>query len=286
MKYLLLGLCLWTQPIWAQSGLPVYRDLIYKQVDTTRLHLDIYLPDSSHRLHPVIVWIHGGGWREGSKRNPRPNETLLKQDYAIVSVQYRFSQEAIFPAQLLDCKDAIRFIRQNAARYDIDPDRIGVWGNSAGGQLAALLGTTADHPEFSRQCQIQGVSDRVQAVVDECGPTDFTHVVKELRRISPDEDNTAPTSVWYQLLGGTAKQKPKLARKAGALTYVTADDAPFLIMHGLADNTVPVSQSIRLHKALRRRNVPAELHLIPNRKHDIRKVEVIGWITAFLSRTL
>ena len=151
----------------ALAQVPTYRDVAYKRVDTTTLRLDVYLPDSArHRPpYPSVVWLHGGGWREGTKRNPRPVE-LLADGIAVVSVQYRLSGVAPFPAQILDAKDAVKFIRQRAADYGLDPTRIGAWGNSAGGHLAALLGTAGDEPGFDRHCRIQGVSSRVRAVLD------------------------------------------------------------------------------------------------------------------------
>lgn len=271
-----------TLPTLAQTR--VVRDVAYKPApDGDSLRLDVYWSDSARWPRPVVVWLHGGGWRQGSRANPRPNDPLLKLGYAVVSVQYRLTNRAIFPAQLVDCKDAVRFVRQNAGRFGFDADRIGVWGSSAGGHLAALLGTTADDPRFGRLCHIQGVSDRVRAVVDECGPTEFRSLIRDLSVVNQSEDWNAATSIFYQLFGGPVAERRKLARSAGAYHFVSRDDAPFLILHGQDDDIVPVGQSVMLHEKLRRRGVFSELHVIPGRKHDVRKVEVIDWVTAFLA---
>lgn len=288
MKIKLVGLLLLVVTGFgqAQTARSVWSDVVYKQIDTTRLRLDIYLPDSGQKPFPVIVWLHGGGWRQGSKANPRPNDPLLRHGYAVVSVQYRFTNQAIYPTQLIDCKDAVRYVSQQAARYGLDPDRIGVWGSSAGGHLAALLGTTADNPRFGRECVIQGVSDRVRAVVDECGPTNFRRLAADLKKMDDSDDLDAPSSVFYGLFGGPISQRRKLAKLGGASTFVSRDDAAFLLLHGQLDTVVPVGQSILLHYQLRRKGVFSELHLIPNRGHDVRKAEVMDWIMPFLANHL
>ncbi|HAA77855.1 TPA: lipase, partial [Candidatus Latescibacteria bacterium] len=144
-------------------GVTVDRDLVYATVDGKDLKLDVYWHPDATKPMPLVVWVHGGAWRKGSKKNPRA-KGLLDKRYAVASVQYRLSQEAIFPAQIHDCKAAIRWLRSNAAKYKVDPDRFGVWGVSAGGHLVALLGTSGDVEELEGDLGVTGVSSRVQAV--------------------------------------------------------------------------------------------------------------------------
>jgi len=149
------------------------RDVEYAAVGNKHLLLDIYTPTASQEKLPLVVWIHGGAWRAGSKENPRALG-LARRGYAVASINYRLSQAAIFPAQIEDCKAAIRFLRANAAKYSIDGDHVGAWGDSAGGHLAALLGTSGDVKELEGTVGDNlTVSSRVQCVVDYYGPSDM-----------------------------------------------------------------------------------------------------------------
>lgn len=282
IRWLLL---LWSAPALAQ--VPTYRDVAYKRVDTTTLRLDVYRPDSArHRPpYPAVVWLHGGGWREGTKRNPRPVD-LLADGIAVVSVQYRLSGVAPFPAQVLDAKDAVKFIRQRAADYGLDPNRLGVWGSSAGGHLAALLGTAGDEPWFDRRCQLRGGSSRVRAVLDECGPTDFVRHLALLRQRAPHADWDGPASIYFQYFGGSPEKRKRLLRRANLLRYVSADDPPFLIIHGERDGIVPLENSQWLDAALRRAGVPSTLLVQPGIGHDVRKALSLEAIRDFFRKNL
>lgn len=284
MKPILLLLLMGT-PATAKVPPPTFADVVYKRLDTLALHLDVYRPRSGTGPYPVVLWLHGGGWREGSKRNPRPIE-LLADGFAVVSVQYRLSGVAPFPAQLLDAMDAVKFIRQNAARYDLDPARIGVWGNSAGGHLAALLGTAGDAPVLARQCQLRGVSSRVQAVLDECGPTDFRRHLRLLTKRHPREDWYAPTSIYGQYFGGEVPKRGRLVRLANPIRFVSRDDPPFLLLHGDADDVVPIENSQWLAAALRRAGVPVTLRVQRGGGHAIRKADNLPEIRAFFRQAL
>src|SRR5262249_27571146 len=146
----------------------------------------------------------------------------------------RFSQDAIWPAQIYDCKAAVRFLRANAAKYNLDPDHIGVGGDSAGGHLAAVLGTTGDVGELEGGLGNPGGSSRVQAVLDWSGPTDFTQIAQQSLPNSVLKHD-APNSPEARLLGGPIEEKKELARTANPLTYIDKKTPPFLIMHGDAD---------------------------------------------------
>lgn len=229
------------------EGMRVERNLEYVPGGHERNKLDLYLPSVAEKPLPVVVWIHGGAWRAGGKEGC-PAVGLVARGYAVASINYRLSQHAVFPAQIEDCKAAIRFLRAVAKQYGLDPDHVGVWGASAGGHLVALLGTSGGVKDLEGRRGSLGPSSRVQCVVDWFGPTDFT-------RMGGWHD--APDSPEAQLLGGpVAKNKDKAAR-ANPITYVTKDDPPFLIMHGEDDGTVPISQSELLDAALRRARVPS-----------------------------
>jgi acetyl esterase/lipase len=217
--------------------------------------LDIYLPDEGAGPFPVIAVIHGGAWMMGDKRDVQQLPMLegRKRGYAVVCIGYRLSGEAIFPAQIFDCKAAIRFIRGSAEKYGFDPCRIAVWGGSAGGHLSALLGTSAgvkDLEDLSMGSPNQDCS--VQAVVDWFGPTeDFLKMDDELKSSgSGVTDHSTPGSPESMLLGRLITEVPELVRWASPMTYVSAKTPPFLIQHGLKDQLVPVEQSIHFATAL------------------------------------
>jgi len=252
------------------TGTKVERDIVYARVGDRELLLDLYLPPKGPAQLPVIVWVHGGGWRSGSKGSAGRARPMLNRGYAVVDVGYRLSGEAIFPAQLEDCKAAVRWVRANAAKYSLDPDRIGAWGSSAGGHLVAFLGTAGDVREFDTKANSE-YSSRVQAVCDWFGPTDFLQMDKhslEGSRLIHD----APDSPESLLVGGPIQNEPyrAIARKASPITYVTKDDPPFLIMHGDKDMSVPLHQSELLYDALKKVGVDATLHVVKGAGHGLR----------------
>ncbi|NIP22567.1 MAG: alpha/beta hydrolase fold domain-containing protein [Phycisphaerae bacterium] len=256
------------------EGAKVERDIVYARVGERKLLLDLYLPPKGPDLLPVIVWVHGGGWRGGSKGSGGRARGMLKKGYAVVDVGYRLSGEAIFPAQVEDCKAAVRWVRANAARYGLNPDRIGAWGSSAGGHLVAFLGTAGDVKEFDTNANAK-YSSRVQAVCDWFGPTDFLQMDKhapEGSRLVHD-DPKSPESL---LVGGPIQKEPyrSVAGKANPITYVTKDDPPFLIMHGDKDMLVPLHQSELLHKALKKVGVGATLCVVKGAGHGLGGGEV------------
>src|ERR1700677_637093 len=159
------------------DGTTVKQDVIYATAGGTPLPLDLYLPASKQPV-PLVIWIHGGGWVNGDKKMVRGvplMPMLLKAGIGVASIDYRFRNVAQLPAQLYDCKAAVRWLRAHAAENDIDPKRTAAAGDSAGGHLVALLGTTADHPELEGDEGNPGVSSAICAVCDFFGPTDFVH---------------------------------------------------------------------------------------------------------------
>lgn len=240
-------------------GVKAISDIVYAKVGERELRMDLALPEiRPAKPMPVVVWIHGGGWKQGTYKKNRA-AWLAGHGYAAASIEYRFSSEAIFPAQIHDCKAAIRFLRANAKTYGLDPDRIGVWGGSAGGHLAALLGTSGGIRELEGDFGNVDQSSRVQAVCEFYGPTDFSRV-RSGAEVTP-------------LLGGTAQEKPELAKLASPITHVTKDDPPFLIVHGDADDIVPVSQADIFYNALRKAGVEVALIKVKNGNHGLTAPE-------------
>lgn len=241
----------WYLPQPATRGVRVAHNVSYVDCPTSKHQkLDVYVPkncSSKPRAVPVVVWIHGGAWKRGSKRTG-PFQCLLDEGIAVVSIDYRLSSEAAFPAQIQDCKAAIRWVRAHAARYGLDPQKIGVWGYSAGGHLAALLGSSNNRPELEGSLGNTALSSEVQAVVDWCGPT----------CLLDENQQVAKHKVVRKFLG----DKPDLVSRARLASpmFQTADrPPPFLVMHGGKDNVVPFSQSEKLVEQLRLRGATARL---------------------------
>ena len=266
------------------EGARVLQNLQYIPNGHERHKLDLYRPQQSASPLPLIIWIHGGAWQAGSKENP-PAIRFLEQGYAVASINYRLSQHAVFPAQILDCKAAVRWLRTHAKDYNLDPVRFGVWGASAGGHLVALLGTTGDIKDFDTGPNLD-VSSEVQAVVDFFGPTDLLNMAAQS---GPNSrmDHDAPNSPESRLIGGALQKHPDLARRANPITYVSPSDSPMLLVHGDADPLVPHQQSILLHEELQRAGVASELLIVKGGGHGSGfGSEVNAKVTAFFKRYL
>lgn len=252
------------------KGVKVERDLQYVARGDPSQSLDLYLPQAaSEKPLPLIVWIHGGGWSTGSK-DGCPAVGYVHQGYAAASVEYRFSQKAVFPAQIQDCQAAIRWLRANSSKYNIDPDHIGVWGESAGGHLVALLGTTGGKKMFPAIGGNEDQSDRVQAVCDWYGPTDFNTVmaqaeadtnVKSVIQFNTKDDP------YSKLIGVHLGTDPDKAEAVSPVHYVSRESAPILIMHGTKDALVPYAQSQELADALQKAGVEVILQKLPGAGH-------------------
>jgi acetyl esterase/lipase len=228
-------------------------DVAYASVSNAQ-RLDVYLPSTGRGPFALVIIIHGGGWAVGDKRGELPSAAIpgfLDLGYAVASINYRLSGEAVFPAQLLDAKAAVRHLRAQAGALGLDPDRFAVVGESAGGHLAALLGTTGGMPEFDDPALGNaGVSSAVQAVVDFYGPSDLR--TADAQRAENEGCPSDPDPAIAALIGGPPSSVPDLATAGSPVTYVTArrDLPPFFIAHGDADCVVPHQQSVALHSAI------------------------------------
>jgi len=277
------------QPTSQTAGMKTERNIPYVENGHSNQILDLYLPEKpSNKPLPLMIWIHGGAWLAGSKTNP-PVLYLVDKGFAVASIQYRFSSDAIWPAQAYDCKAAVRFLRANAAKYNLDPDRFGVGGDSAGGHLAAFIGTSGDVKEMEGDLGNTNISSRVQAVVDWFGPTDVTLMAQQS---GPDSmiQHDSPDSPESKLLGGPVQEKRDLAKTANPLTYIDENDPPFLIMHGDKDRLVPLGQSVILAKALIDARVEEvtmkTIHGAGHEGPQFRSAESRQLIEEFLSRNL
>ncbi len=269
------------QPPGPPPGARIFTNIFYVPNGMERQNLDIYLPAAGTNF-PLIIWIHGGGWSGHSKEQPE-GLAFLNHGYALASLNYRQSQHAHWPAQIIDCKAAIRWLRAHAGEYGLDPNHFGVWGWSSGGHMVAMLGTTGGAKEFD-QGENLGFSSRVQAVGDWFGPTDFL-TISNSANSGWGKKNSAET----RLLGGLPSQNIEKAQSASPIHFITPDDPPFLILHGDQDPTVPLQQSQELYDALKKAGVPVDFHVIVGGAHGkpgFRTPEVDGWLYGFFDKYL
>ncbi|MBE0673632.1 MAG: alpha/beta hydrolase, partial [Bacteroidales bacterium] len=205
--------------------------------------------------YPVILYIHGGAFKFGDKRDGQVTPMLegLKRGYAVVSINYRLSGEAIWPAQIVDCKAALRWIRANSREYKLNPDKIAAWGGSSGGHLSAMLGTSGEVKSLENlTLGNPDQSSRVQAVVDWFGPTDFLRMDAQLKEsgVENPQLHSVLDSPESELIGKNLEDATELVYESTPDTYVSSDDPPFFIQHGLEDNLVPYQGSVLLARKL------------------------------------
>jgi len=229
----------------------IFRDVSYAAISPTQV-MDIYLPEGDGPF-PVVVLIHGGAFKMGDKRMETRNaEALVAKGYAAASINYRLSGEAKFPAQIEDCKAAVRFLRANAAKYKLNLEKIGSWGASAGGNLSAMLGTSSGVAELEGiHLGNAGVSSKVKASVDWFGPINFLTMDEEAKSLNLSINTNSETSPESQLIGKAIQSAPELVAKANPATYITKDDAAFFIQVGSQDRNIPYLQSQKFFESLK-----------------------------------
>lgn len=268
----------------APTDVDVHRDVVFGTGGGRDLKMHIVTPkNKAAKPAPVYVWIHGGGWMGGTKEGGvRQVVPVVRQGFVGATIEYRLTGEAPFPAQIEDCKCAIRFLRAHAEEYNIDPNRIAVGGSSAGGHLVALLGTSGGVKELEGQGGWADQSSTVQAVIDLFGPTDFKAFVSEP---GYEHHNKANSPESRLLGGGEVLPNTEGIKRVNPITYIDAQDPPFLIIHGTQDRTVPLNQSELLNEALTKVGVSVKLHKIEGAGHggpDFSKPEINDMKLEFL----
>jgi acetyl esterase/lipase len=253
----------------APPKLTIDQDLAYSKLGSRELKLDIARPAEGDGPFPAVLVIHGGAWRQGNKADVRPIlPQFVEHGYVAVSPEYRFCPQDAFPAQIHDVKAAVRWLKVNAKKYRIDPDRIGAMGFSAGGHLSLMLGLTSPNDGLEGDVSAGAPDSRVKAVVNYFGPTDLA--AKDIPDICKP---------WVKdFLGGSPQDRPDAAAKASPLTFVSKDDAPVLTFQGTKDSLVPYTQAIKLAEAMNSAGVPGRVELILGADH--------GWGGAEMARTV
>ncbi len=249
-----------TSGVIEKGNILLQNNVVFGKGGDQDLHADIAWPKNATGPLPAIIHIHGGGWIAGTYHwGPDP---YVRAGYFVASVEYRLDNVAKWPAQIQDCKCAVRWLRANAAKYNVDPNRIGVIGESAGGHLVACLDTMTD-PKLEGDGGYPGVSSAVQAVVDFYGPTDFV-----------DADKFTPMAIKISegLFGVPYAQNPDLWKSASPVFYVAAGDPPVLMVHGDSDPLVPLAQSQVFADALTKAGVPNQLLVVKNGKHSLTPI--------------
>lgn len=261
----------------------IYKDITFCTMGGVALKLDLYFPKSMNAPAPIVVYVHGGGWTQGSKEGQVEMlyaSALPEAGFILASLEYRLAPGHKFPAMIEDVKCAIRFLRAHAVEYDIDPERIGAMGASAGGHLAGLLGVTDESAGFDVGKYLDQ-SSRVQAVVDLFGPADLTIGY-----------SSAYEGMAQHVFGTTDPAHP-IFRAASPVTYITPDDPPFLILHGDRDRTVPLTQSQEFYDKLIAGGVEAHLVIVKGGGHGLNdpdqfpsREDLINLTTQFFEQKL
>jgi len=260
-----------------------FRKLEFTRTPQGPLFLDLYLLASALGRLPLMVWIHGGGWHTSpTARDDYLPGRMVGRGYALASIDYRDSKTARFPAQVQDCKAAVRWLRAHAEQYGIDPERVGVWGISAGGHLAAFLGLSGGEKEFEGDGGNAEFSSRVRAACDFCGPTDLfqleapetTNALAALRQMAED------------FVGGKLEDRRDVVAKVNPATHVDPGDPPLLILHGDADPLIALKQSELLYQALKDAGVEVTLGVAKGGSHLFVGPEIDRTVDAFFDRHL
>ena len=246
----------------------VARDVEYCQVGERSLVLDIYIPDEPIiSPAPAVVWIHGGGWRAGGKSLSRDYILMLvEHGFTLVSIEYRLSSEAIFPAAIEDCKCAVRWLRAHAQQYNVDPERIGVWGGSAGGHLAMMVACSDESAGIDGNSGWNNQSSRVQAACSYWGVSDLVVAAE------PFEQDISRQNVIVQFLGGLPSEIPEIYELASPVTHVSLDDPPLLLVHGDKDPVVSLRQSQIIHQAYLELSLETELIVVYGAGHGLKQM--------------
>jgi acetyl esterase/lipase len=247
-----------------ETEFTVISDVQYCTGGGQPLLMDVFLPKNRIRTPtPAVLWIHGGGWERGDKNGNSGALFLADAGFVTASLFYRLSGDSPFPADIEDCKCAVRFLRANAKKYGLDPDRIGVAGASAGGHLAELVATAPLSARLEGTGGWENISSEVQAASAYYGGSDFT--------VGATQFQHHTGQVIMKLFRGTEKEKPELYRKASPIFYVSKNAPPLLLAHGEEDDIVPFDQSLRMAAAYRHAGLQVEFIEVNNAGHDFQQ---------------
>lgn len=263
------------------QNVTAYHDLPYAPNGGKSRTLDLYLPTNA-KNPALILMIHGGQYLFGDKKEENVS-LFLNAGFAVASINYRLSSEAIFPAQITDCKAAVRWLRAHAGDYGYDPDRVGAFGESAGGHLASLLGTCGDTKVFDVGDNLS-FSSHVQAVGDFYGPTDFLQM--DAHRLPNSWQADPPDSPASRLIGGPIQQNKTKTERANPVVYIGKHTPPFYIAHGDRDMMVPYHQSVLLAEALKKARVPVQFHTVSGAGHGFQDATADRQVVAFFKDAL
>ncbi|MDR6941565.1 alpha/beta hydrolase [Mucilaginibacter pocheonensis] len=268
------------------KGTVFYGNVHYANDTLIRHLLDIYVPASGKASYPLVVWLHGGGWRKGDKYSAVDYMRgtvyeMIERGYAVVSINYRYSSNFKFPAQIQDCNQALSYLSENAGKYHLDKTKIAVIGFSAGGHLAALLGLSNNNKVSEFYVNGKIAQFKIRFVADYYG-------INDLKTLT-GPGTTDPNSGVQLLIGGKANEQPEKARKASPVNYIDRKDPPFFIVHGDKDQAVDQGQSIELSNKLNQAQVTNELLILPNAPHGgdlfdalVVRVKLLSYLKMYL----
>ena len=260
-----------------------FRKLEFSRTPQGPLYLDLYLPTNAPGRLPLIVWIHGGGWHTSpTARDDYLPGRVVGRGYALASIDYRDSKTARFPAQVQDCKAAVRWLRAHAGQYGIDPERVGTWGISAGGHLAAFLGLSGGEKEYEGDAGNAKFSSRVRAACDFCGPTDLF----QLHTPETANARAALQLMAEDFVGGKLEERRELVAKVNPATHADRSDPPMLILHGDADPLVAIIQSELLYQVLKAAGVEVTFGVAKGGSHLFVGPEIDRTVDAFFDQHL
>lgn len=287
VRLLLLAITIpgFTTSIITAAEPKVLRDIEYARAQEQALLLDLYLPEKTATPPPLLIYVHGGAWRSGTKTDV-PIEPLLKKGVAIASVEYRLTPVAPFPANIHDLKASVRFLRAKAVEYGYDPKRFIIVGSSAGGHLAALVGVSNGHKELEGKLgQFVDQSSDVQAIVSLYGASNLQTILKQSTQRGLD----VRVPALQLLLGGQPDDKPALAKLASPVAQVDKNDPPLLLIHGDQDPQMPIQQSYELQEAYEKLKLPVQFEVIHGGVHggvEFYDEKRMSLVAGFLKRHL